>query len=243
MLKDLTHEVTFLPGSEKQLSEMVGRLREELSEHFSFAPKSTARLEEVLLGTLGMPNGRQQWQSLLNRPIVDSNLKNQLLELLTTRIASPDIKALVHHEDRQVRAMMQSLVGLAEETLVITFGYADLEGLQYGEHLSRLEAKACFRYAQRHLDADQGMNWEGLEDAAYAIFHQRVFYPRGYKGEHGIRFYQSYERTEPNAPSGWYDEAGQKYELYLPDEGEDEEPVLVGPDDEDVDGLWKQLAR
>jgi hypothetical protein len=56
--------IFYNPASDAELSILTTRLRNELKEHFSFAPKSTSRLEEVVLGTLGMPNGRQQWQAL-----------------------------------------------------------------------------------------------------------------------------------------------------------------------------------
>jgi len=59
------NSITYLPRSNDELTSLTQRLRAELDEHYSFAPKANARLEEVVLGTLGIPNGRQQWQSLL----------------------------------------------------------------------------------------------------------------------------------------------------------------------------------
>lgn len=248
MLQDLTHDVVFLPANDEQLSLLVGRLRNELNEHFSFAPKSTNRLEEVLLGTFGMPNGRQQWQALRNRPIIDDNLKNGIRTALTDRRVSPELQALMNHEDRQVRAMAQSILALGEEALVTMFSYADLEGLEYGAHLTPEEAKACFRYAQRHLDADQGINWDALDDAAQAIFHQRVFHPYDPKAGKpqgpGIRYLDWNYPDRGDRVVGWYDPEGRKYELYLPEEGEDDdEPLLIGPDSDDkVPGEWQVLA-
>lgn len=54
--------IVYSPRSNDELSLLTRRLRSELNEHFSFAPKSQPKLEEVVLGTLGFPNGRQQWQ-------------------------------------------------------------------------------------------------------------------------------------------------------------------------------------
>lgn len=59
-----SNRIFYTPVSDDELDTLTSRLRAELDEHFSFAPKSTKRLEEVVLGTLGMTNGRQQWQSL-----------------------------------------------------------------------------------------------------------------------------------------------------------------------------------
>lgn len=58
--------ITYVPRSNDELKNLTNRLRSELKDHYDFAPKANARLEEVVLGTLGMPNGRQQWQSLVS---------------------------------------------------------------------------------------------------------------------------------------------------------------------------------
>ena len=59
------HDITYLPRSADELTMLTNRLRCELNEHFSFAPKSQPKLEEVVLGTLGLTNGRQQWKALV----------------------------------------------------------------------------------------------------------------------------------------------------------------------------------
>lgn len=71
--------ITYIPRSDDELKTLTNRLRSELDEHYSFAPKANARLEEVVLGTLGMPNGRQQWQNLVsNKAKTDSDFSMSL---------------------------------------------------------------------------------------------------------------------------------------------------------------------
>jgi hypothetical protein len=90
--------IFYNPASDAELSILTVRLRNELKEHFSFAPKSISRLEEVVLGTLGMPNGRQQWKALQETTIPAKGLD------------SFDISYLFSNQTTTLARKLQSIV-------------------------------------------------------------------------------------------------------------------------------------
>lgn len=245
----LNSDIAFLPSSDDQLAQLVARLRQELDAHFSFAPKSEAKLEEVLLGTLGMTSGRQQWQALRDRPIIDGDLLVAIHDAVTQQRIHPELQALMHHEDRQVRALAQNVARFGQDFLVLTYSAGDLYGLKYGQHLTAAEVRACFRMAQGSMDANYGMDWDALDDYAASIIQRRVFHsasitsPLPDGDAHGIRYYGMRQVDElKGKPFGWYDDSGVPYTLVIPDVEEDD-AYLLNPNEDRVNGTWAYLAR
>lgn len=242
-------DITLMPSSDEQLEILVKRLRKELDEHFSFAPKSDARLEEVLLGTLGMPNGRQQWQRLRDLRTTSESMQNAIEAAIVFRDIRPELSALMHHSDPQVQALMQGLQGYGQDHLVLTYGLGDFDSLVYGRHMTDDEVRATLRLAQRNMDASRGIDWDALDDYASKIFEKRVFIPASPASDssdaHGVRYYGPGERAFlKDQPFGWYDVNGACYQLILPEEGEEEEDAyFLDTDGEPVEGHWLYLAR
>lgn len=167
-----------IPTNQNAVDTLVSNLKAELKDHFDFAPKSTKKLTEVALGTVGITGGQQQLNSLQKTAgLTEKHPNIDLISLLRYAEHDLTVDALLNHTDPMVRAVGESIMYASKNKCIITWSADDFycRALSHCASLNDIEVKNSLQILKRNHSAEYGITLDCLDYAAEETINLRTF--------------------------------------------------------------------